>query len=248
MNKLVFGALIAGVVSQAAGCIISSDDSGNDAHITANWSILTTASSGHGGGAVAPCPPGFDTAALYNQEIDANGSTIGQPIIDLFNCDAGTGTSAPLAPTTYLSWIEIANHDNSSQYAKSVGAEVDITNSDKTFSAQILTDGGYFQVAWNLQSAGGSPLLCADVVGIAGVESISTEVGNAQNFASDIFNCEDHEGITSGFVAANYTVHVDAINNAQPPASIGDAPDLTNKVITAPNKVTDLGTVTIIMN
>ncbi len=72
--------------------------------------------------------------------------------------------------------------------------------------------------------------------------------GNPQNFASDIFPCTDHFGITSGFLAANYTVHVDAIDHSSPPASIGDAADLTNKVVQAPNRVTDLGTVTVVMH
>jgi len=242
MKNLVFGALIALAVSQAAGCIItSSDDTGNDAFITANWSLKSLAS-----GTTAPCPPGYDTAALYSQEVDANGNSIGAPIIDLFNCDAGHGTSAPLPPSTYVAWIEIADHTNSTQYAKSTAANVDLTISDKSFNAAILVDGGYFQVAWNLvRASNGGALLCSDVAGIGGVEAISTEVATPTNSASDIFHCEDHTGITGGFLSGSYTVHVDAINQANPPQSIGDAPDLTNKTIQSPNIVTNLGTVTI---
>jgi hypothetical protein len=247
MKKLVLGALTAAVISQAAGCIISSgDDSGNDAFITANWSVKSLAT-----GASSPCPadPTYDTAALYSQEVDANGNNIGQPIIDLFDCAAGHGTSAPLAPSTYYSWIVIANHDNTDQFATSIEAPVDLTVADKSFTATLLEDGGYFQVAWNLTDAAtGSPLLCSDIADIGGVEAISTDVSTPSNAASDIFPCEDHFGITGGFLAGTYTVHVDALNMANPPQSIGDAQDLLNKTIQPQNVVTDLGTVTIPIN
>ena len=246
MKKLVLGALTAAVISQAAGCIITSDDSGSDAFITANWSVQSLAT-----GASSPCPadPTYDTAALYSQEVDANGNNIGQPIIDLFNCDVGHGTSAPLPPSTYYSWIVIANHDNTDQFATSTEAAVDLTVADKSFTATLLEDGGYFQVAWNLtDAASGAPLLCADLVDIGGVEAISTDVSTPTNSASDIFPCEDHFGITGGFLSGTYTVHVDALDTGNPPQSIGDAQDLLNKPIQAPNLVTDLGTVTIPIN
>jgi hypothetical protein len=209
-------------------------------HLHAAWTIKTMA------GVTQPCPGGFDTAAVYEQPIDAGGNPTGATLIDLFNCVDGQGVTAPLPPSRYLAWIEIATHDNSSQYAKSVSAPVDLRTADDNYDAQILTDGGYFQFAWNLtRASNGAALTCADVVNIGGVESISTEVGNPTNFASDIFNCGDGKGITAGFLMGTYTVHVDAIDQQMPPASIGDAPDLLNRVIMAPNKVTDLGTVTI---
>src|SRR5882672_9430039 len=98
MKNLVLGSLIAAVVSQAAGCIISSsdDDSGNDAFITANWQL----------------------------------KNIGAPIIDLFSCDDGTGTSAPLPPSKYVAWVTIADHNNTNQYATSTSALVDLTIQD----------------------------------------------------------------------------------------------------------------------
>jgi hypothetical protein len=125
-----------------------------------------------------------------------------------------------------------------------VTAKVLISSAVTTYNATILTDGGYFQFTWNLtKQSNGAALTCADVAGIGGVESISTEVGNATNSASDIFDCADGTGVTGGFVAGTYTVSTDAINTAN--QSIGTGPTLTNKVIQAPNKVTDLGTVTI---
>lgn len=239
MKKLVFGALIALVVSQAAGCIISSDDTSNDAFINVNWSLKSVAS-----GATQACPAGYDTTALYSQPVDAAGNNIGAVVIDLFNCDAGAGQSAPLIPGLYDSHIAITDHNNTSQYATSVTATVDITSVDKSFNAQILTDGGYFQMAWNLtRASNGAALLCADVPGISGVEAIATEVGTPTNSASDIYPCEDHVGISAGFLAATYTISVDALNGQM--QAIGTAAAIPNKVIQAPNRVTDIGTITI---
>ena len=143
----------------------------------------------------------------------------------------------------YLSWIELANDNNTSVYAKSLSAVVDVTVSDKTFSTQILVDGGYFMLSWNLQ--GGStnaPLTCAQAAA-DGVEAIGTDVTNGSNSNSDIFPCEDKRGVTAGYTMGTYTVSVAALNTAD--QSIGTAPELTNRRIEAPNKVTDLGTITI---
>ena len=238
MKNFVIGSLIALAATQAAGCVITSDNT-TDAYITANWTIKSLATN-----TAATCPPGFDTAALYSQPVDSAGNNVGSPIIDLFNCSDKRGVSAPLSPGLYLSWIEIANNNNTSVYAQSTSAYVDVTTSDKTFSAEILTDGGYFQLAWNLVGASSNAKLsCAQAGAAGGVESLATDVANANNAASDQFNCEDGSGITSGFLAGTYTVSVAALN-AQDQA-IGTAPALTNKTIQAPNKVTNLGTVTI---
>jgi hypothetical protein len=240
MKPFVLASLTALVVSQAAGCIITSgDDTGDDAFVSATWQLRSEATN-----TTAPCPPGFDTAALYNQPVDSNGNNNGQVIIDLFDCAAGSGTSAPLPPTLYKTWVVIANHDNTSQYATSLSAFVDVTTSDKTFNTQILVDGGYFQMQWLLNgSQSGNPLTCAQAGASGGVEAIGTEVSTPSNSASDIFDCEDGYGITAGYTAGTYTVSVAALNSSM--QSIGTAPTLTNKRIEMPNKVTDLGTIMI---
>jgi len=206
--------------------------------LQANWSIKTTA------GATVACPATFDTAAVYSQPVDAQGNAVGSPIIDLFNCVDGTGTTATLPGGPTAVHIEITNTNNTLQYASSVTAKVSISSILAHYTASILTDGGYFQFAWNLvKASNAAPLTCADVAGINGIESVATDVSNASNSASDVFTCADGTGITAGFLAATYTVSIDALNTAN--QAIGTAPTLTNKVILAPNKVTDLGTVTI---
>lgn len=237
MKKLVlFGLIIAGA---ASGCIISSDNGGGDvATITAHWDIKKV------DGTSLSCPPTFDTAALYSQEIDANYNNLGPPTIDLFDCNAFTADSAPLNPTTYYSWVSIETHDGSQTYASTVSAFVDLTLSDKTFSADIYDDGGYFQMAWQLQGANtGAPLLCADVAGIGGVESVATVTGGSQAIV-DKFQCTDHYGVTAVLPEGSYTVSVDAFR-ASDNAALGEPVNLTNKEIVGPNKVTDLHTITL---
>ncbi|HSD89810.1 MAG TPA: hypothetical protein VLB44_19900 [Kofleriaceae bacterium] len=240
MKNLVLGSLIAIAASQAAGCIITSgDDGGANAYITANWQIKHQASN-----TVITCPPTFDTAALYNQPVDAAGNNVGAVVVDLFDCAASTGTSAPLVPGLYLSWIEIANHDNTQVYAKSLSANVDITVQDKSFSAQILDDGGYFQLAWTLKGEStNAPLSCAQAGAAGGVEAIGTDIANASNSASDQFDCEAHYGVTAGYVQGTYTVSVNALNAADVP--ISPSQNLTNKIIQPKNMVTNLGTIEI---
>jgi hypothetical protein len=240
MKRFVLASLIALAATQAAGCIISSgDDGGENAYITANWTLRNEATN-----TTAPCPPGITTAALYNQPVDAAGNNAGSVIVDLFNCSDGSGTSAPLPPTTFLTWVELANDNNTSVYAKSLSAFVDVTVSDKTFSTQILVDGGYFMLAWNLQGAStNAPLTCAQAGAAGGVSVIGTQVSNSSNSNEDLFNCEDRRGVTAGYTMGTYTVSVAALNAAD--QSIGTAAELTNRTIEAPNRVTDLGTVTI---
>ncbi|HEY5952533.1 MAG TPA: hypothetical protein VIV40_43840 [Kofleriaceae bacterium] len=239
MKKLVLASLIALVASQAAGCIITSgDDSGDDAFITANWTLRSEASN-----STASCPPTYDTAALYNQPIDSAGNSVGQPIIDLFDCVAGHGTSAPLPPTRYLSWVVIANHDNTSQYATSLSAEVDVTAADKTFSTQILVDGGYFQLTWDLKGAtSNAPLTCAAAGLTASTSGIQLQafVSGSNASSADLFTCEDHAGVTAGYVAGNYDVLIDAVD----PDPVGSAPQISSSIRDR-NQVTNLGNVII---
>lgn len=234
MKNLVLGSLIALTATQAAGCIITSGD--EDAFITANWTFRNEATNTTTG-----CPAGFDTVALYNQEVTSSGSPIGSPIIDLFDCAAGSGTSAPLPATLFLSWIEVTDTNNTSVYAKSTSAFVDVTTSDKSFSAQILNDGGYFQFAWDLVGeTSGSSLSCSEAPG--GVDLTATVTGSSES-NSDVFDCADGSGITAGYRAATYTVSIAALNASD--QAVGVAPEITNAAILDRNRVTDLGTVEI---
>jgi hypothetical protein len=241
MKNLVLASLIA---ASATGCIISSDSS-SDAHVGATWTIRTLSSPS------IPCPPGYDTAALYNQPVDANDAPVGSPIIDLFDCAAGAGTSAPLPATTYMTWIEITTHTNSgAPYAKSTPAILDVTDVDLTYNAEIYDDAGYFQLQWDLVGANSNSPLTCDQAGLAnpnnsGVELTATLSGSTAA-ATDQFNCTDHFGITDPLAAGTYTLSVDAfVDTASGTMAVGTAPAVPNATIHDHNEITDLGNITI---
>lgn len=237
MTKASVGALIIAVATQATGCIITSDDSDDFGTITATWQIKNV------GGAPAPCPPGYNTAALYSQPVDANGNDIGDATIDLFRCDDGIGVSAPLDPGLYQSWIEITNDNNTARFARSLSAYVDLTFEDKTFDVGIFVDGGYIQVDWNLaRASNGKPMLCAEDPDITNIE-IQASYGSPTDFFDRPYPCEDYTAITAGLVARTYTVVLQAIDALDQPLSEAETvPEvvvpLYNEVNHLPNPVT----------
>ena len=235
MKNLVLGSLIAALASQAAGCIIETND---DTYLTASWNIKHLANN-----TVISCPPGYNTAALYNQPVNSDGTTVGSPTIDLFDCAANIGTSGPLAPGLYLSWVEIANDNNTSVYAKSLSTPIDTSPGDQAASFSIYEDGGYFQLTWNLIGASSnSPLNCAAAGAAGGVEVTATLSGTS-SAASDQFDCENQYGVTDAYITGNYTVSVAALNASD--QSIGTAPTIPTATIGSANAVTNLGTVNI---
>ena len=204
---------------------------------TANWRILNVGST-----TAQPCPIGYDTAAVYSQLLDASGQPSGQPVIDLFTCADGTGTSSFLEQGVYDTWIAITSHDGSMTYAQTVDADVDLRTANATYSADVYKDGGYFAWAWALQGANTqNPLTCSQVSGQQGVELLVTVSGGTQS-TDDMFTCEDGHGVTAVIPEGLYTVSADIFTSA---GAVGTSQTLTNKQIMGPNKVTDLGTITI---
>lgn len=234
MKNLALGALL--VAATASGCIISSDDSIN---VTARWTFKHEAD-----GTARSCPIGFNTAAVTAQEVTPlTVRPVGAPIVDLYDCSAGAGFDKLRRNTTYLMWVEITTDSGSSTYAKGGQVFID-TAIDSGFDTEILDDGGYFFLTWDLMGASsGATLTCADagVSSSGSVETIATLAGTT-SMRTDKFTCTDHFGTTSGFVAGRYTVSVDAEDNA---GALGEPVNLTNKDITAPNGLTDLGHVVL---
>ena len=235
MKTLVLASLIA---ASATGCIISSDS--GSAHVGATWQVKSVVSNQEIG-----CPSGIDTAALVNQPVDINGNAVGQPIIDLFDCAAGVGTSASLPATTYETWVQLTDHPGTTIYAKGLPAFLDVTDTDLTYNTDILDDGGYFALAWNLVGqATNAPLTCAQA-GVSGSSSgveMLINISGTMTMDMDQFPCEDGQGISKGYAEGSYTVSVDAFN---PSGQVSDSVVKGNQTISGPNMVTDLGTATI---
>ena len=249
MKKLVLGTLIALAVTQAAGCVIvSGDDGGDYAHVSATWEIKTLGTS-----QTLTCPPGYTTAALFNQAIDSAGRPIGSCahssdnnestcFVDLFDCGAHAGTSFPLPPTEYMTWVSITDDSTSSVWASGVPAYLNVAAVDLTYNAQLLEDGGYFYVAWDLRRmSDNSPVSCS-AAGADGADLTAT-VANSTESKTDVWDCVDGANYTSGLRAATYTVVLSALNTSD--QSIGEALELTNKTIGRQNAITNLGTVQI---
>jgi hypothetical protein len=240
MKKLVLGSLLAVLVSQAAGCIITSSD---DAVISASWSLQTTA------GQQLTCPPGTTTAAVYAQAVDLDYRLVGTPFIDLFDCDDHFGNSAPLPPDVYQVWVELTSEGGGNVYATSTSLNessatddyfVDVLDFDQTFKTTILEDGGYFQFDWDLRNAANQPITCG---GVAKVAILSTSVTNQNMSFDDRFPCEKQYGLTGGLLNGGYTLEVSAANAGG--QGLGPQTEILNRPIAPKNKVTDLGTVMV---
>lgn len=269
MRKVVLAALFAATT----GCVAASDDADGDGVldiddfcpgtpsgatvdidgcsfrpapglITARWSFKEVST-----GATLGCPTGFNTTAVHVTPVNRYGENTGQKVIDLYNCSALQGT-ADYDARLYSVYMEITTDSNSAKYADTPETFVDITNEDKTITQTIIDDGGFFVFDFELRDgAGGSRLTCGQA-GADGVEIISTLNGTTEA-KTDIFNCvtpgfrDDGAGyaVTAGLEAGTYTVSVAALDASD--RSVGTAPALTNKVINAPNKLTDLGLIQI---
>ena len=238
--------LIAMIASLAAGCIITTggDDSGDRASITVSW-VLTTSATG----TVAPCPAGYNTAALYSQEVEEDGTpTSLPPVIDLFNCSDGIGLSDLLPPSFYRETVVITNTDNTMQFAASKTnlddrVALDIDSTDLTYGTEIIVDGGYFHLAWSLVGATtGSPLSCAD----ANTDTISVTLEDLTTSSSQtqLSACSAGQALTTGVPTGNYTVVVNAFDGNQSVATTTpiDA-SIAEPAMVQP--VTDVGTFTI---
>jgi hypothetical protein len=229
----------------ATGCIISSDDTADEATIRADWSFHTVNNMG----ALSPansCPTGYNTVALHSQELDATGRATSTPeIIDLFDCVAMSDLSDPLPPSVYSSQLWITSDGGGSVYAKTIPAIVDVTVDDKTFDAKIVDNGGFFKVSWDLRKqATNAPLVCRDVAGLDGIE-ISSTLTTAGAAVVDTFDCDVGFDYSDPVIQGNYVVKMDALDTTGKP--IGSGKLINNVTMGDRNQITDLGTVQLLI-
>jgi cysteine-rich repeat protein len=189
------------------------------------------------------CPVGFGTVAVHSQALDDADAPIGPAIVDMFSCSAMTGTIAPVFEGRYRTFLAVTNANGTQTYATTESRIVDLRATNMDYTAAIFEDGGYFKLAWNLVGAMTYTALTCQSTPIAGISLLSTDVASPTTFFDDVFMCQDGEGLTAALPEGTYTVSVSAIDGDD--AAVGTAPALTNRVIQAPNKVTDLGMVTI---
>lgn len=243
MRKVVF-ALVAAASATACTTDDGTNPPGEDGIITAKWSFKELAT-----GDSLVCPTGFNTTAVHVIPVDDVGTRLGAGVIDLYNCDAFTGTEF-YPPDLYEVYMEITTDNNSAKYADTPSTFVDIITTDRTIMQTIIDDGGFFVFDWQLRDAvGGAPLTCAQAAADS-VDITATLVGTS-SAKSDVYKCKTDgfrdsgtgTSFTAGLIAGDYTVSISALNTAD--QAVGVAPALTNKRISAPNKITDLGTIMI---
>jgi hypothetical protein len=237
MRRMLLGL----VFVSAGGCIIQSDDDSNDANFLVTWSLESLATQ-----SAQPCPTGYDTAAVYSQEVDFTGDPIGDPIIDLFNCSDGQGVTSQLDGTTYQESVAIAVDDNSLQYGTSVPLTVNVMDpgvEQEVDTPPIYTDAGHFELSWQL-TEGGSDVGCGDVANAFSVQVTSTDASGPT--VSAPFACDAGSGYTDGVLDGTYTVTVALLDAAGNQLGVSDP--MTATIATtamAGNTITDLHTVTI---
>ena len=221
-----------GNTTSGDGC---SKDCRHEYSIAATWDFKSTSVSGS-----LNCPNGYDTAAVYSQEVDATGAAIGQPTIDLFTCSDKQGTAAHLPSGHYDVWIAITTTTNSMTWGQSVDAAVDLTTANATYASDLYIDGGYFAWKWQLVGASsGNMLSCADA-GVDGADLATTLVNSGNPPVADTFSCTDGQGVTGVLPAGSYAVSASALD-----ANMGRLGSAVNQTATIniKNAVTNLGTI-----
>jgi hypothetical protein len=247
MNKLALTTIMMTMLAaQAAGCVVHTRDrdgsgggGGRDvAAISARWSLRNMAD-----GATTLCPAGFDTVQLIAQAVDDAGNPVGDPAVDLFDCDSRTGESAGLTPDVYQVWIEVWSHDLGTMYAQSLSQVLDVRRLDQPFAVDILNDGGYFQLAWDLvEKTSNRPLECSQLASLGTIKLHSVSIVDARFAYDDELACEDHAGVTRGLLQGPYSIAIEATAGDM---SVGKAATLMNRTIKGQNSITDLGLITI---
>lgn len=215
----------------------NADSAGGDVsnivrHIAVTWDYVDV------GGTSQACPTGINTVIVSSQEIDANDLDVGAPVQDTVTCSPRSVTTSALHASRYRVQVQIG----ANAHAVSLPSIVDVSTADGQYSTLIYSDSGYFTFKWKLMGTISATTLSCSQAGTPTVEIVSTNVNNPNQVFTDDFTCTDGGGTTSHLLAANYTVSISA-NNAQGQA-VSDS-NTRQATITAPNKVTDLGTITL---
>lgn len=240
MRRLVTAHVV--FLSCVSACTMSSagdDVPPADRLITATWSFKTLATNT----IVDDCPAGFDTASVIAKRVDV----VQDDIVFSYACAANTGTpvDAGYPPGIYHVVVQIEN-GTGGIYGVSLPVEVDVTATDRSISATLLDDGGYFGLKWELFDATTNQVLsCSEAGNPDAIEITSTLSGTSESFA-DPFDCEDLEGVTAGLPAGTYTVSVRASDAAG--GDLGSPQNFANQVVGIHNQVTDLGVIRLPVN
>lgn len=222
-----------GNVADGDGCSASC---GEEAALSMSWSFKDLAT-----GRILGCPPGFDTIRIVTQEVDDAFAPVGELAIDLFSCADGSASSW-FEPARYVTFLEAVDSTGTHVYAQSLSYLVDLTTPFGTIPILIVNDGGYFGVRWELRGATSNNLLTCGQAGASSISLLAT-VTSSTTATEERFTCSHGGALTAPLLGGSYAISLGALNAAE--QAVGTSPPLVARTIVAPNKVTDLGLVTI---
>jgi len=229
MKNLVFAALLLGGLSQATGCIISSDDSSSDGSFLVSWDLQTRLAASPG--AISCADAGVTTIRTTSQPV------AGGMIVDLFDCSVGVDETAPLPQTDYTVWVDALDSADA-LVAESFSQDASIFDTNPVgvdFSFPV--DIGYFGLTWTL-TRDGVQETCADEGG-DGLEILSTPVNGGGTGFDEIFDCSDGSATTtSDLPLDDYTVSITLIDANDQPLN---NPENKSTSLDYGNQLNDLG-------
>lgn len=195
MKKLVLTAVMAAGISQAAGCIITSDDT-NDRNpvITANINL-----SNQGPGPLVCVNDSSDPRGQDGLRVNARvHGTQGEGVSDVYNCTVVALQTPPLpdGPEVYDIWVDYITDrgfpQDPSQWVVVDTTDyvtVDVTDgNDIAVDADLAIGNGFFNPIWSITDSGGTPVTsCPPGSGV----SITSTISGTSTAYDDEFNCED---------------------------------------------------------
>jgi hypothetical protein len=244
MKRLILSALVLGAATQAAGCIIVSDDDPvGDAQVT--WDLLSADQNGNP--IAAGCPQGATTATVFSL---LEGADLSDSYIDKFDCVAGAGTAADLPTGRYQIWVRLTDTSESLLYAESGSLLADIADGLSTpVNHDIYVDHGFFTMSWQLLTPGGGRAACGQVNGEDGVSILASTSGGGM--IDTVVDCESGDdpaiAITDPLpIGVDYTLSVALLNAQQVSIGTSDTiPPNPDRAIDYGNEFADLGVIDI---
>jgi hypothetical protein len=191
---------------------------------------------------VVLCPASDDTTSIYSQLLDAMGNNVGQPTVDVFDCNSpGAGITTPLASGVYNVHVEIKDHTAVTTYAASLPTRVDITTMNKTASATIYNNAGYIGYTWVLvKESDSTPITCAEA-GVGAAGGIHVSISGPTPIDVEL-KCTDPIP-NPVLLDGAYTVQLYAHGNSATP-HLGDSMSIP-ATVAGPNRTTALGPIQI---
>jgi hypothetical protein len=183
MKRLILSALVLGAASQAAGCIIVSDDDpvGN---ADVGWALLTA--DGNGNPVTANCPQGANTAKVFSLR---DGDAVGDAFIDKFNCQDGAGLATDLPTGNYLIWVQLTDNAETTLFAESGSIQAVIADGATTVvDHSIFVDHAFINLSWRIMDPGGTRVPCATVGNEDGVSIAASTPGGG--LIDTLVDCE----------------------------------------------------------